>query len=679
MALASGIADMLPTGLGNAFRNLARIAIAVAKPLLKIADHLLKVAAAASNVIPVILSTVAAMVAYTKITKVLTAVKAAQKALSAAIKGTATAEKQSIIISKAASVIKTYQTAKNNAMAASTRVLSAATNKNSVATVANTAAIEAQGIAAGVAAVATKALSAAMALMGGPVGLAIAGIGALVGVLMLLGSKSEDSAEKQIKASEKVIKSAQKQRKAYEDNLQAIKKQRDADLGQIDIAVNLKKELDRIVDSNGKVKKGYEQRAQFITGQLKKATGIELSMMDGVIQGYGELGRAIDDYLEKKKAETILKSQQKTWEASQKHLKKLTEEYVKLTKQMDEHNEKADYYNKKQTGDFAYNTVQAQTHLDEVKKLGKERKKISNDIKKCAIDEQETMQMHADFLAGNYEKINNFVAGHGARMVEIETMKRGELIKTREKAQSEFDTMKQLYKETHSSYAKTTMDAAKQELDLIDQKMSGMATRTRIGGKSVIAETARVANDALAAARSRNPDFIQTGRDISSGIASGIASTGYLVINAAKDAIEKARRAARKKSKSHSPSRLFRDDVGMPISEGIAVGIDQGSKLVAKSASGAIGEAYKSAKDSIGFMSAMKKLDIPALDAKFMGAVDLQMASVSMPAMRNIEKRDSGERANIVQNINIYQPVNSPAETAKAIRREAVVLGLAGR
>lgn len=679
MALASGIADMLPTGLGNAFRNLAKIAIAVAKPLLKIADHLLKVAAAASNVIPIILSTVAAMAAYTKITKVLTAVKAAQKALSAAIKGTATAEKQSILISKAASVIKTYQTAKNNAMAASTRVLSAATNKNSVATVANTAAVEAQGIAAGVAAVATKALSAAMALMGGPVGLAIAGIGALVGVLMLLGSKSDDSAEKQIKAGEKVIKSIQKQRKAYEDNLQAIKKQRDADIGQIDIAVNLKKELDGIVDSNGKVKKGYEQRAQFIAGQLKKATGIELSMMDGVIKGYGELGKAIDSYLEKKKAETTLKSQEKIWEASQKQIKKSIDHYTKLSEKIDEYHKKAEYYDKKRTGDMLKNATQAELYRSLEKKARAEREKTTNTVKKCTMIDKEYQQMYADFAAGNYEKINAFVSGHGAKMEEIEHMKRSSLEKTRIKTQAELELIGQLYDQTHNSEVKKAMDAKAQELNLIDQKMSGMATRTKIGGKSVIAETARVASNALAAAASKKKGFYQVGYDISSGIASGIVNAGYLVVNAAQNAIAAARRAARKKSKSHSPSKLFRDDVGMPISEGIAVGIDQGSKLVAKSASGAIGEAYKSAKDSIGFMSAMKKLDIPALDAKFRGAVDLQMASVSMPAMRNLEKRDSGEGANIVQNINIYQPVNSPAETAKAIRREAVVLGLAGR
>lgn len=48
-------------------------------------------------------------------------------------------------------------------------------------------------------------------------------------------------------------------------------------------------ELDNLVDSNGKVKAGYENRVEYILGQLKESYGIEYELVDGVIQKYQEL------------------------------------------------------------------------------------------------------------------------------------------------------------------------------------------------------------------------------------------------------------------------------------------------------------------------------------------------------------------------------------------------------
>lgn len=64
-------------------------------------------------------------------------------------------------------------------------------------------------------------------------------------------------------------------------------------------------ELQGIVDQNGAVKKGYEDRAAFITDQLGAITGTEIQITDGVIQKYNELSESIDTLLTKKKAEAL--------------------------------------------------------------------------------------------------------------------------------------------------------------------------------------------------------------------------------------------------------------------------------------------------------------------------------------------------------------------------------------
>lgn len=76
---------------------------------------------------------------------------------------------------------------------------------------------------------------------------------------------------------------------------------------------NLKDELDKIVDANGKIKEGYEERAKYITDKLGDVTGIEIEIVDGSIQKYEELSIAIDKALQKKKAEAYLGAAQSTY------------------------------------------------------------------------------------------------------------------------------------------------------------------------------------------------------------------------------------------------------------------------------------------------------------------------------------------------------------------------------
>lgn len=72
----------------------------------------------------------------------------------------------------------------------------------------------------------------------------------------------------------------------------------------------LKEELSNIVDENGRVKEGYEERAQVLTDQLAQAFGIEIQYQDGVILKYQEVMDTIDQVIEKKKAEALLSTGQ---------------------------------------------------------------------------------------------------------------------------------------------------------------------------------------------------------------------------------------------------------------------------------------------------------------------------------------------------------------------------------
>lgn len=74
------------------------------------------------------------------------------------------------------------------------------------------------------------------------------------------------------------------------------------------------------------------------------------------------------------------------------------------------------------------------------------------------------------------------------------------------------------------------------------------------------------------------------GLNIITGIATGIAGAAWRLVTAAVDAATNALNWVKRKLGIHSPSRVFRDQVGEMIGEGMAVGIDESASKVRKAA-----------------------------------------------------------------------------------------------
>lgn len=74
------------------------------------------------------------------------------------------------------------------------------------------------------------------------------------------------------------------------------------------------------------------------------------------------------------------------------------------------------------------------------------------------------------------------------------------------------------------------------------------------------------------------------GMNIITGIATGIAGAAGRLVTAAVNAADNALNWVKRKLGIHSPSRVFRDQVGEMIGEGMAVGIDESASKVRKAA-----------------------------------------------------------------------------------------------
>lgn len=98
---------------------------------------------------------------------------------------------------------------------------------------------------------------------------------------------------------------------------------------EFDYYQQLTDELQTITDKNGEVKKGYEDRAEFIVTTLNDSLGTEIEMTDGVIQKYEDIISTIDEVIEKKKAEAMLSALEQDYADAIANVNNAQEAYYK--------------------------------------------------------------------------------------------------------------------------------------------------------------------------------------------------------------------------------------------------------------------------------------------------------------------------------------------------------------
>lgn len=190
---------------------------------------------------------------------------------------------------------------------ASTTAMKASAAVTAILTGESTAAAAATGLF-------TKAqLALTTAIKANPIGLAVTAIAALTAGTIAYIATAEDNIEKtygltdaekeNLTALQECTDSLKMQREAREESIASIDKEYSG-------YENLLGELQSITDANGNVKAGYEERAKVITGMLSEALGIEIELLDGQIQKYGEVVKAIEEVILKKEAEAVLSSMQ---------------------------------------------------------------------------------------------------------------------------------------------------------------------------------------------------------------------------------------------------------------------------------------------------------------------------------------------------------------------------------
>lgn len=260
-----------------------------------------------------------------------------------------------------------------------------------------------------------------------PIGLIVTALGLLAGGIMAVTSAFKDNntqAEENARRLQEYKDSVDNARDSW-DQLQASQQESvNKGMSEMSYYQDLTKELGRIVDENGRVKEGYQERASFITSTLKEALGVEISMQDGVIQNYENIRDQIDKTIEKKKAEILLNSQEALYtqaiqersealaELSQKEqeLQQLKEDNHKANEMLNERGRQLTDEEKKWAKEVVANYQQNFEELTQAK--NKQQETIAQYYAAIGLYEENAVKFHAQNYSEMQEMDWQYVANY---------------------------------------------------------------------------------------------------------------------------------------------------------------------------------------------------------------------------------------------------------------------------
>ena len=216
-----------------------------------------------------------------------------------------------------------------------------------------------------------------------------------------------------------------------------------AELALMENHQKLVKELEGLIDSNGKVKEGYEQRANTILTILNKAYDTEYKLVGNVITQNGKIIKSYDNIknnignmIKEKKAELMLRAYEDEYVKALKNRKQITEE---LEKKQRIYNQTEDEYNYL----IEHGSTLDMFRANELYKSMQRQKKGLDDLKVSYGENSKDIAAYDNLLEGSIEgnmgKVNAAFDYYGLSQDELITDGQGKVVKYNEIVGESFD------------------------------------------------------------------------------------------------------------------------------------------------------------------------------------------------------------------------------------------------
>lgn len=338
------------------------------------------------------------------------------------------------------------------------------------------------------------------------------------------------------------------EKKAWDELRQTQQQQMKTNLAEIDNVARLWKELQTLVDENGKVIKSKE-RAKFITEEINKLAPDTIKWVNDERIAYEEGAKAVENLIAKKRAQIILEALEPQYkEAILKYQKKQNEQAEIALALADEQAKLDELVNNKQTM-----LQSARKHM-----IAEQEKNIQK-LQRTYSENEKFLESYYKTI-GNYENLSAAISANNYKVID------------------------QYNRSVGQSY-KTATNATKEELEkqvaITATNAELMKDRYKRGVSGVTEEMVRTAQSAAKAAE---VEYERIGGNITKGIARGAEKNKGGLFQSISKICNDALDSAKKALKIKSPSRAFMW-IGQMSGEGLAEGIEGSVRRVGGAAS----------------------------------------------------------------------------------------------
>lgn len=455
------------------------------------------------------------------------------------------------------------------------------------------------------------------------IGLVISLVGTLVNVFMTLNDTLGDDVKKTrllTEEQEKLYESIDKNKQSWDELTQA-RSESSADItNEYGYYDSLLDELEQITDENGKIKSGYEERADTIINTLSGALDIEIEKNGNVITNYQDICNEIQKTIDLERAraqqqvyadsyEEAIKNQTQAWndlKDAQDNEVDIADQIAKVQAELDENTKE---YNK---------TVQTSTglqrvHTSQYDPVVQKQQQLQSSLNILKLEQTKANQKTKDaqdVYLGYVNTIKNY-EGVTSAIAEGDTKKINDALNrmvnnfitaengTKESLEQQVADMKDNYNslktavdegapgvtQTMVDNAKSMVDSAVEELDKFKEQTpkSAKGGVDAFTGELTSDETNEKCKDAGKNIRDKTNEGIDgedgayqigfgKGKDYGNGFCGGIADSFFDAYSAGDSLAAFAMKGTQDKQKSSSPSKEARK-LGNDNGDGYVLGV----------------------------------------------------------------------------------------------------------
>ncbi len=326
-------------------------------------------------------------------------------------------------------------------------------------------------------------------------------------------------------------------------------------------------ELQKITDENGNIKKGYEDRAAFIIGELSSALGTEISIVDGQIENYQNLETNIQKVIATKRLESTLDAKSDQYNEAKAKEVDLSAELAEK-----ENTEKVAKENLKKAND---NLTKAKNEYNKVSKEDVSKMQTDQirghkrrlDELKAALDSAKKAQQEANTTHKNASKdLSKASAAYDSVETTITNYDRA--LKTVGKSAKKMNKASENLATGFKRYGDVSNDSLKKQADSAVENFNKVKNAYDDGDTHITKKQVRTAEKQ---AKKALKEYKKCGENTVAGYVKGINDKKSDLSRAVRKMVNEALGAGKKAAKIHSPSKITMQH-GKFLADGYAEG-----------------------------------------------------------------------------------------------------------